>query len=117
MLAGLDDSVSATQSLNDMLIAKQVAETLMEHYPHPHLWAVSADGSTGLITIKNLNLNGQWGYVLKLPKVYSASSLSKDVMRAGGEILERFKMNRGRFDEQQYTELKTNFAGDFLFEK
>ncbi len=115
MLAGLDDTTAST--MNDMLLAKQIAETLMAHYPYPHLWAVSCEGRTGIATIKNLNLNGQWGYVLKLPKLYSASSLAKDVVRAGGEILERFHMDRGRFNEQQYTELKTNFAGDFLFEK
>ncbi len=115
MLAGLDET--ATSTMNDMLLAKQIAETLMAHYPAPHLWAVSCEGRTGIATIKNLNLNGQWGYVLKLPKLYSASSLAKDVIRAGGEILERFNMDRGRFNEQQYAELKTNFAGDFLFEK
>lgn len=115
LLAGMDDS--ATSTLNDMLLAKQIAEKLMEHYPHPHLWAVTCEGRTGIATIKNMNLSGQYGYVLKLPKLYSASSLAKDVVRAGGEILERFGMNRGRFNEQQYAELATNHAGDFLFEK
>lgn len=116
LLAGLDDD--ATSTINDMLMAKQIAETLMKHWPSPHLWAVTCDGSTGIATIKNLNLSGTWGYVLRLPKIYSASSFAADVQRAGGEILERFGMGRGRhFDEAQYAALKTNFAGDFLFEK
>lgn len=115
LLAGLDEN--ATSTMNDMLLAKQIAETLMAHYPHPHLWAVTCEGHTGIATIKNLNLSGTWGYVLKLPKLYSASSLTKDVIRAGGEILERFHMDRGQFNEAQYAALKTNHAGDFLFEK
>lgn len=115
LLAGLDDN--ATSTMNDMLLAKQIAETLMAHYPHPHLWAVTCEGRTGIATIKNLNLSGTMGYVLKLPKLYSASSLAKDVMRAGGEILERYHMHAGQFNEAQYTALQTDFAGDFLFEK
>lgn len=115
VLAGLDDSAKST--LNDMLMAKQVAETLMRHYPSPHLWAVTCEGRTGIITIKNLLLSGTWGYVLHIPKVYSASALADAAMRAGGEILERFGMRRGQFNEAYYAALKTNRAGDILFEK
>lgn len=114
VLYGLD--ADATSSTNDLIIAKSIAEGLNAHYPG-HLWAVSADGQTGLVTIRNLYLSGEWGYVLKLPDVYSASSLLKDAIIGAGELLERYKLRRGSFSETEYAALPTNFAGHLTFDK
>lgn len=117
ILIGLDDDKSATTEVNDFLMAKQVCDRLNSHYPG-HLWAVNVDGGTrGVINIRNFLLSPLWGYVIRLPDVYSASWLDREVVRAGGEILERFGLRRGRLDEAQYAQLPTNFAGDPLFEK
>jgi hypothetical protein len=115
LLVGLDDSAMTTCA-NDMIMAKEIADTLNTHYPG-HLWAVSVDGSNGVANIHDLMLNGQWGYVLKLVNIFSASDFKKDVIRAGGEILERFRMSRGAFNESQYNQLATTFAGDFVFDR
>jgi hypothetical protein len=113
LLVGLDDSAMST-SANDMILAKEIADTLNTHYPG-HLWAINVDG--GVANIHDLMLSGQWGYRLLLTNMYSASELKKDTIRAGGEILERFRLSRGQFSEAQYTQLKTNFAGDFVFDR
>lgn len=115
LLNGLDET--ATTTANDQLMAKTMADALTSHYPYPHLWAVSADSETGLCIIRNLLLSGSMGYILKIPDIFSASAFKADVIRAGGEILERYHMTRGRFDEQQYMNLKTNHAGDLSFDK
>lgn len=115
LLNGLDDTAITTA--NDHIMAKTMADALAEAYPHPHLWGVSADGKTGLCTIFNMLLSGKQGYVLKIPKIYSASAFKADVIRAGGEILERYGLDRGQFNENQYVGLKTNFAGEFAFDK
>ena len=114
ILSGLDETASSTG--NDMIMAKMMADALERHYSG-HLWAVSFDSATGLAIIRDLLLSGTHGYILKIPAIYSASSFQADVIRAGGEILERFKMQRGRLNEAQYVGLKTNFAGDFVFDK
>lgn len=115
LLNGLDETASTTA--NDLVLAKTMADALHAHYPG-HLWAVSADGATGLCTIRDLMLSGQMGMVLKIPAIYSASSFQADVIRSGGELLERYRLQRGRFDEQQYAGLKTiNVAGDFAFDQ
>lgn len=88
----------------------------MKYYPG-HLWAVQFNGETGMATIRNLMLAGNWGYQLHIPKIYSASSFAARVKAAGGEILERFKLQRGAFREDQYSQLKTNFAGHILFDR
>lgn len=114
LLNGLDDTAITTAT--DHIMAKNMADALDSHYPG-HLWAVSADSKTGLCTIRDLLLSGQMGCVLKIPAIYSASAFQADVIRSGGEILERYRVSRGRFDENQYAGLKTNFAGDFQFDK
>lgn len=116
MLTGLDDSAAAITLAHDYTLAKDMAEALMEHYPG-HLWAVSADSNTGMCDIRAMQLSSIWGYRLKMPKIYSASAFRADVIRAGGEILERFRVNRGRFNEDQYTALKTDSTGDIVFDK
>lgn len=115
ILTGLDDSKHDT-SANDMILAKEIGDTLHNHYPG-HLWAVEVDGKNGVANIRDLLVSGRMGYLLKLTTMYSASEFKRDVIRAGGEILERYRLRRGAFDEAQYTGLTTNFAGDFAFDQ
>lgn len=113
LLIGLDEAADQSNA-SDFLLAKEAADTLNTAYPG-HLWAISVDG--GMLSIRNLMLSADWGYRLKVPLIYSASAFLADVKRAGGEILERFQMARGRFDEARYAGLVTNFAGDPVFDK
>lgn len=101
---------------NDFVMSKNMAEALHLKYPG-HLWAVTCEGSKGIATIRNLMLSGNYGVILKLPAIYSGSSFEKDVIRAGGEILERYRLNRGRVDAAQYANLPTDFAGNIHFDK
>lgn len=115
-LTGLDDGQGVDVSSNDFLMSRTIAEALHAHYPG-HLWAVTCEGKTGLITIRDLFLSGRYGYVLKIGDVYSISDLSRQAIMGAGEILERFKMERGRFDEAKYHTMKTDFAGRLEFDK
>ena len=74
---------------NDLVMAKQMAETLHSHYPG-HAWAVTCDGATGIATVRNLALSGNWGFTLKLTTTYSASEFRRRIVMAGGELLERY---------------------------
>lgn len=100
----------------DMNLSKTLAECLHRHYPE-WLWAVNVSHRTGMIDIRNLHLTGNHGYRLRLGITYSISSLERDVMRAGGEILERFRMSRAQFQAEQYGHAPTDFAGRLLFDK
>lgn len=95
-------------SANDLIFAKEMAEVLHAHYPG-HLWAVSVEG--GMADIRNLMLSSQYGYRLRLPDVYSMSSFRHKVIHAGGEILERFKVLRGRADFEAMAGLPVDIAG------
>lgn len=96
--------------LADILLARTMAESLHAAYPG-HLWAVSCNHETGLADVRNLMLSGNWGFRLKLAGIYSASQFKADVLKAGGEILERFKLTRGKYHDDQISDLKTDFAG------
>lgn len=93
---------------NDLVVAKEMADTLHTAYPG-HLWAVSVDN--GVAIVRNLNFAGNWGFRLYVEQAWSGSEFKKRVLRAGGEILERFRMARSRLDWDKYAELPVNFAG------
>lgn len=103
--------------VNDLVMARHMADTLHKHYPG-HLWAVTCDGTKGIATVRNLALSGDWGYVLHLPLIYSASEWDKRVLRAGGEILERYRISRASFDRvaDQISAAPKNFAGRLIVE-
>lgn len=96
---------------NDILMSKEMAEALHAAYPG-HMWAVAVDGSIGFADVRNLALSGNWGFRIKLDNIYSGSSFKKDVLRAGGELLERYRMSRGKFRADEYADLKTDQAGN-----
>lgn len=95
---------------NDMIFAREMAETLHAQYPN-HLWAVTCEGEKGIATIRNLALSGEWGYVLRLPAIYSMSQFKEKVIRAGGEILERFRLARGKANDDAISGLAMDRFG------
>ena len=95
---------------NDIVMAKEMAEALHSAYPG-HLWAVTCDGEIGFADVRNLALSGNWGFRIKLDEIYSGSQFKHKVLMAGGELLERYRLRRGKFDADEYANLKTDFAG------
>ena len=99
------------QDALDMATAKDYADALNTAYPG-HLLAVNVQGEQGIATIHNLMLSGKYGYLLHLNKRYSASEARTKAVMAGGEILERFKVRRGRMDEEKMGLMPLDFAGN-----
>lgn len=100
----------------DFSKSMEIAEALNKHYPG-HLWAVRVQGKQGIATIHNMALSDMWGYVIKLDPLYSASYLNDKAIKAGGEILERFGVARGRVDHELMDALPKDFAGRVLGDK
>ena len=74
-----------TGTANDIVMSKEMAEALHAAYPG-HLWAVTCDGQVGFADVRNLYLSGNWGFRIKLDKVYSGSDFKRQVVMAGGEL-------------------------------
>lgn len=101
-----------TGTANDIVMSKEMAEALHAAYPG-HLWAVTCDGQVGFADVRNLYLSGNWGFRIKLDKVYSGSDFKRQVVMAGGELLERYRMRRGQFSATEYSDLNKDHAGRF----
>lgn len=94
----------------DVNMARDMAETLHAAYPG-HLWAVTCEGDKGIATVRNLALAGNWGFVLKLKEISTASDWKRKVIQAGGELLERFRLRRGEADSAAIASLNHDFKG------
>lgn len=112
----LDADQPAFATLNDMQMAQTVAEALFKHYPGSHLWAVMIPPGQGVIQVKNLALAGDWGFNILMNQFATVSELEKIAMRYGGELLERFKVARGRLTQETLAALPTNFAGRHIIQ-
>jgi hypothetical protein len=76
------------------LIAKLAAKLLCETYPN-HVWVVGwAPGA--VLVIKNLAMDGRYGYTVDAAGADSVTHLEKLIVRAGGELLERMGLPRDR---------------------
>lgn len=83
----------------DVSICKRVASVLYGAYPG-HAWAVEVGEGLVKITIPAL-LGFNWGYFLHLDRMQK-----KDIVRAGGDILERFAIPRSGVDVAAYVEAR-----------
>ena len=86
-------------------LAKNVAEKLEEKYPG-WLWAVHV--MDGIVGVKSMRLSGNWGFVIHQDKI---DNDYKIVVNAGGEILERFRQQRGKFNNTLYNDLTMDTKG------
>lgn len=86
-------AMADTEQLEDMNMAKDIGETLFAHYPG-YMWGISV--RSGVAIIKCLNVSSLYGFILKYKDIKDdAGFRKKEILRAGGEILERAKMARG----------------------
>lgn len=99
-------AIADTEQAQDMTMAKDIADTLFVKYPG-YMWGVNV--TSGVAIIKCLNVSSLYGFVLKYKDIcHDAAFRQKEIIRAGGEILERAKMNRG---ERQKGETVTAVDG------
>lgn len=84
---------------NDEILAKRSADLLNQHYPG-YLWAVNVNATEkgGVMFIKNFSVSYRYGYVLHIEKL---DTKLRKVVTAGGEILERARLNRGKWKEEE----------------
>lgn len=85
----------------DDAFAKRVAEILVPTYPN-HSWWVEC--RQGVLIIKHLEASGARGLIGMLRKLdmlpQDATALRKEIIRAGGELLERANLPRsGRTED------------------
>jgi hypothetical protein len=99
------DPITPAAAASEQALAKRISEKLQQHYPD-HFWAVTVDSRGGVATIRNLRLAGNWGFVIHLKNIQDDPNLRR-VMQSGGELLERYRLHRGRSDMGAIAEIKS----------
>lgn len=79
-----------------------IGGTLTQHYPG-HFWMVGWQG--GSIKVICQSISPDYGFYIHPDKSYSASDLKRKAVMYGGELLERAKMKRGKWDGNYATSL------------
>lgn len=94
------DGLTTAPTITEMTTAKNIADYLVKKFPG-YPWLVRVD--RGLVRITCANLSNLWGYTLHEDKIdpdYRA------VLKAGGEILERFNAPRERYIHDVFMNLR-----------
>lgn len=110
-----DDIQTVEQTSRDEIhmevVAKQVCEKLLEHYPD-HLWRVGWMPGQALC-VQNMAIPGNYGYTIDYSRVATSSELAKLAVNAGGELLERCGWRRGSWNGEMATTLEGSRPSDF----
>lgn len=91
-------------------ICAMVGKQLEKHYPG-WAWLVNCRLETGLVAVFNTQLSGRYGFYLPIAAIINETD-PKLVMRAGGEILERYHQTTGAAPER--AEIQRKFTGEAI---
>jgi hypothetical protein len=87
-IAGINLS-GAAQTLANNLIAR-----LESAYPaFAGMWRVTVNEKGGTVEVTNMALSGRWGFLMHIAKI---DPEGRKVVRAGGELLERYRISRSQ---------------------
>jgi hypothetical protein len=103
----MDDDAPLPTTVAAELLAKTAVAILERHYPDWG-WAVRVDDLGGVMEVRSMVIPGKWGFLLK---IRSIDPEGKTIMRAGGELLERYRLRRGRRKPGATQELMRDFKG------
>lgn len=87
----------------DISLALELSALLDTQYPD-HQWMVHVNSQGGVIDIQNPPLFGAYGYRIIRPWQYTHDALRHKVIMAGGEMLERANLRRGKNTGEDITE-------------
>ena len=110
----MSDADNMRMTINENKICSAVGQVLEKHYPG-YRWYVNCEWWTGVVTVKNLNIHGDYGFVLYLQELLNDLELN-GVMRAGGELLERCNLPRRNMRPEEVFELKRDLRGNVTAE-
>lgn len=114
MIEVISDAASISKEATKIKHCKNVADVLFQAYPG-HLWGVQLSEDSSVTEIRCFGLSGDHGFTLHTDKL-NGDTLKRKVLWAGGEILERFGMDRGRYRGDQHNDLKCDRAGRVIFD-
>lgn len=94
------------------ILTKDTADKLEKHYPG-WLWTINPDENAGMMYIYALRLSGEFGYKLKIGDIQDDET-RKFALRAGGEILERYGLKRGKYKHSLLAGKIQDLRGNYI---
>jgi len=95
-------------------LTKDTADKLEKNFPG-WLWCIDPDENAGMMYIFSLRLSGEYGYKLKIKDIQDDETRKFAIM-AGGEILERYGIRRGKYKREllkgKIQDLRGNYIPD-----
>jgi len=103
--------LDVTSSLE--VVVKRAGAALEEKYPG-WWWCINPDETAGVVYIYALRLSGEWGYTIKIADMQERPR--RLAIAAGGEILERYNIRRGKYKwsllKGKMVDLRGNYIPD-----
>lgn len=93
-------------------LTKRYGEALEKHYPG-WMWMINPDQDGGVMYIYSLRISGEWGYTLKTGEVQNDAH-EKHAIMAGGEILDRYNIPRGKYKRECLQGKMQDLRGNFI---
>jgi len=96
-------------------LARNLVARLNATYPaFDGLWQVHVNEQGGVIEVVNLALSGKWGFLMHIAKI---DSEGRKVVRAAGELLERYSISRSNrvgIIVDELNNAKRDFRGELV---
>ncbi|MBF0212367.1 MAG: hypothetical protein HQM00_02245 [Magnetococcales bacterium] len=93
--------ITQADTIGEQEVARRCLQVLHLHYPG-YDWEVNCHG--GVVEVFNLTLHPNFGFRRKMSELSNDPSL-RLIMRAGGELMERFHVTRTRLAMGQLMEM------------
>lgn len=94
-------------------LASIVGECLHTAYPG-YLWRVNAEIEGGVVNIICGDVSYESGCTIMIADLAEPTAAKRHVLKAGGEILERAKLHRGRMREHELADAKRDIRGNII---
>jgi len=92
-------------------VTKRAGAALEKKYPG-WWWCLNPDEEGGVFYIYALRLSGEWGYTVKIKEMQDTPD--KTAIMAGGEILERYGIRRGKYKRSLLKNKMVDLRGNFI---
>ena len=94
------------------ILVKDMADLLIKNYPG-FRWAIQPNEAGGVFNVFNLDFNAVWGYVIRYDDVMN-DPRRREAVRAGREILRRFRYPHHRFDRDLMAKVVRDPSGNAI---
>ena len=108
----LTDNDNVRKAKLEMWVAQRLGSELLRIYPKRN-WRITVDTEAGIAVVQEPDISQTKGYVLSLDR--SLADLEQQMMRVGGEILERARLSRDTvFDPERLERVLRDFRDEVV---